>query len=883
MIRQFWSRSAAAALLLVLAAGQAHAIDYANITVVDGTTPHIDPPMATINAGEGTTAGGAAEGFFIDAGATVGEIPIRIGASAADDAAGGILLVSVSELWRTPISSSAAIAASSSTVRDDDPTSTNTRNASGGLAIVTDRAGNNTTPGANFPVNGPMNANVAAAYFPFSQGWKGGTAWASTDNGAIDTFAGSAGITFNSAIGLPNTANVRPNYFNPATQTTPTVVVAGINNDGIPLHNYDSGNAIHNGHHYVSIPGIVDTRQQGILFAMSAKNEDNFAGASATADGSGWHVNSRDNAQNSPNEGESKPFSFVFMPLGTPNVTMGAIWGAAGQFGEPTPVLKSGANFTVNRVAGVNGQFRLTIDGHTPTSGALIVGTQSNTNGDGGLPADNLVTYVPDGNGWLIYSDDLQGVNVNPINGQNGQSGEPVPYFHFAFLPFNAPPSAPGAIPAPKWNKESVFAYRVELTEIDGRDNDNDDFNAVANPTTGVVPGPGVYGSVVAGTPGQDFILSNANRGDQRTHVSGALPSVADGVMLATISEDLRNNSATNGINDFGVVHTSAAGGQWKVSTAGADPTLGEANLNYAVAFFGANSGFAMGANAAHDNTGFGTVTLSGVNSTTDGVLMATAGGPTAADAGAEDNFVTVDVKTDGTGWDVRNLDNGLTGQNYGFNYVYLPYDSANLVAGRVNTDGTLVNSTAPSGFSLTKGTAGEYLLTINGKTPDDGMLLLTPTGPLGSADNTMVYEADGNTFRILGIDLLTQAEKEAGGFTNYEDTSFSFAYIDYAAPPVAPSVGTYLEADFNENGVVDSADLLTWKNGFDGGTTKATGDANGDGDVDGADFLTWQRQLGTFPPATVAAGAVPEPHAAMLALLAAMGAVAGGRRRAAV
>jgi hypothetical protein len=45
----------------------------------------------------------------------------------------------------------------------------------------------------------------------------------------------------------------------------------------------------------------------------------------------------------------------------------------------------------------------------------------------------------------------------------------------------------------------------------------------------------------------------------------------------------------------------------------------------------------------------------------------------------------------------------------------------------------------------------------------------------------------------------------------------------------------------------------------------RADGDADADGDVDGADFLTWQKQFGSGS-ATVAAGAVPEPAAALLA-----------------
>ena len=85
---------------------------------------------------------------------------------------------------------------------------------------------------------------------------------------------------------------------------------------------------------------------------------------------------------------------------------------------------------------------------------------------------------------------------------------------------------------------------------------------------------------------------------------------------------------------------------------------------------------------------------------------------------------------------------------------------------------------------------------------------------------------------------------------------------------------------DFNADGVVDSADLDRWMEGMGtaGTATHWQGDANGDQTVDGSDFLAWQRQLGSVTPTTAAAGAVPEPEAAFLMLLA-VGALLGRRR----
>jgi hypothetical protein len=79
------------------------------------------------------------------------------------------------------------------------------------------------------------------------------------------------------------------------------------------------------------------------------------------------------------------------------------------------------------------------------------------------------------------------------------------------------------------------------------------------------------------------------------------------------------------------------------------------------------------------------------------------------------------------------------------------------------------------------------------------------------------------------------------------------------------------IAGDFNHYGKVNGVDLGIWKSAFG---VNANADANGDGRSDGADFLIWQRQEGVGG----AASAVPEPMAAMLAVIGAL--VLGSCRR---
>ncbi len=95
--------------------------------------------------------------------------------------------------------------------------------------------------------------------------------------------------------------------------------------------------------------------------------------------------------------------------------------------------------------------------------------------------------------------------------------------------------------------------------------------------------------------------------------------------------------------------------------------------------------------------------------------------------------------------------------------------------------------------------------------------------------------------------------------------------FVNYGATSVE-LVSTYA-ADFNEDGLVDAADMVAWKGGFGSGLANhGDGDADANAVASGIDFLSWQRQFAS-PAAPLAVTVfVPEPTSLGLACFALLG-----------
>ena len=162
----------------------------------------------------------------------------------------------------------------------------------------------------------------------------------------------------------------------------------------------------------------IDSRTDGVLLVNHAKDEGNYALSQVNTANGTWNVFVHDNSTDGSTY-EQDPLAFVFVPRADPSLISGRF------LGNGTPVIYSGTTpqFTVTSLG--TGRWELTIPGHSPTNGVLIISPE------GGLPGnqDNIVTYKPNatGGGWIIESRDLPACSLETPGG----GGEPVASFVF--------------------------------------------------------------------------------------------------------------------------------------------------------------------------------------------------------------------------------------------------------------------------------------------------------------------------------------------------------------------------------------------------------------------------------------------------------------------
>jgi hypothetical protein len=241
--------------------------------------------------------------------------------------------------------------------------------------------------------------------------------------------------------------------------------------------------------------------------------------------------------------------------------------------------------------------------------------------------------------------------------------------------------------------------------------------------------------------------------------------------------------------------------------------------------------------------------------------------------------FIYNPLATDYIGAGANGAPQGADGAQIGGVYQFGDYAVYQLLAGADQTPGTLDDPVLETGtvytitFAVGQRSLGNPVSTYGGY---DVQLRAGPgAGQTILGRETNVETPPPGTFitRTFSIVCPTFDHPEAIGqplvVLLRKTTVSSTATIEYDNIRIdATKVSPQANANFNETGGVNAADLALWRANYGANRLDAThghGNANTDDYVDGADFLLWQRQLG--PPPSAAAGAsVPEPTSALLA-----------------
>jgi hypothetical protein len=151
----------------------------------------------------------------------------------------------------------------------------------------------------------------------------------------------------------------------------------------------------------------------------------------------------------------------------------------------------------------------------------------------------------------------------------------------------------------------------------------------------------------------------------------------------------------------------------------------------------------------------------------------------------------------------------------------------------------------------------------------------LTTTGDVsGSFLDQMDPALGGGNMHRVALDTSTPGMKS--GTISIMSSSQAVQNSLISIPVNYQVVSPLLTGDYNQNGEVDAADYVLWRDTFGQNIAGGTGaDGNGDGTIDEADYAVWRSHFGQSASESLAAVAarsdiaVPEPSTGLLILLA--------------
>ena len=195
-----------------------------------------------------------------------------------------------------------------------------------------------------------------------------------------------------------------------------------------------------------------------------------------------------------------------------------------------------------------------------------------------------------------------------------------------------------------------------------------------------------------------------------------------------------------------------------------------------------------------------------------------------------------------------------------------------------VENQGTLIigngSAAQATGLEYQQDATGLWKLDLNGLAlaQFDRYTLTGAAQLAGTLDIDLGYApVAGDAFNILSA-----AGGVAGAFTSVLQPvglpSGLLFKVKYQPTLVQLTAVNFLAGDYNENGVVDSADYVVWRNSVGTAVVEFSGaDGNGNGLIDQPDYDVWRGHFGTTlgsGAGALTAVAVPEPTSALLLVI---------------
>ncbi|XZE55325.1 DNRLRE domain-containing protein [Planctomycetaceae bacterium SH139] len=303
------------------------------------------------------------------------------------------------------------------------------------------------------------------------------------------------------------------------------------------------------------------------------------------------------------------------------------------------------------------------------------------------------------------------------------------------------------------------------------------------------VDGSSVWSVAGTGAAPNAITLGATATGDVEVLRDGVAISPADGVVLATVRQNY--DTAAENFRLVQAYENVGGGTSLALQQFGTD---GAADAPVSLAYFP----FADNWIAGHVDPAGNLINGSGL---TAGEVSRTAAGryevtiPGVSDATTDgflfvignenaDNVVSSQAVAGSGVYQIAVRDNQqdfADGEDGGFSFVFVPRNSADLVAGAVDpfVDGANAVALGVGEFTVERldvvDGGNEWKLTIPGQTPDSGILVLTNQNNSAVEDNVLTYEDDGaGSFLIRSHDMPA---------INLQTQSFSFMFIPFDGP----------------------------------------------------------------------------------------------------